>query len=66
MTVTNTKRGGGEQLKTQYADAGFSMLPEHTNVPEDGGNSVESGISELRDLMLKEDSKYSTHVRTIF
>lgn len=52
MTVTNTKKGGGEQLKTQYADAGFSMLPDHATFP-DGGNSVESGISELRDLMLE-------------
>ncbi|HBM0688823.1 TPA: terminase family protein, partial [Salmonella enterica] len=43
------EKGGGEQLKTQYADAGFSMLPDHATFP-DGGNSVESGISELRDL----------------
>lgn len=46
------EKGGGEQLKTQYADAGFSMLPDHATFP-DGGNSVESGISELRDLMLE-------------
>ncbi|NAU77599.1 terminase, partial [Klebsiella pneumoniae] len=34
-----------------YADAGFLMLKEHATFVE-GGNSVESGINELRDLML--------------
>ncbi|HHG0455604.1 TPA: terminase family protein [Citrobacter freundii] len=45
------EKGGGEQLKGQYADAGFMMLPEHATWP-DGGNAVEPGITELRDMML--------------
>ncbi len=46
------EKGGGAQLKTQYADAGFLMLKEHATFAE-GGNSVESGLTELRDLMLE-------------
>ncbi|WP_374990326.1 phage terminase large subunit family protein [Salmonella enterica] len=34
------------------ADAGSLCFPKHATFP-DGGNSVESGISELRDLMLE-------------
>ncbi|ENX6536315.1 terminase, partial [Shigella flexneri] len=45
------EKGGGEQLKGQYADAGFMMLQEHATWP-DGGNAVEPGITELRDMML--------------
>ena len=36
------EKGGGEQLKGQYADAGFMMLQEHATWP-DGGNAVEPG-----------------------
>jgi phage terminase large subunit-like protein len=46
------EKGGGEQLKSQYADAGFWMLPEHATW-SDGGNAVEPGLAELRDLMLE-------------
>ncbi|STT81505.1 Bacteriophage terminase large (ATPase) subunit and inactivated derivatives [Klebsiella pneumoniae] len=46
------EKGGGAQLKTQYSDAGFLMLKEHATFAE-GGNSVESGLIELRDLMLE-------------
>lgn len=46
------EKGGGAQLKTQYADAGFQMLKEHATFAE-GGNSVESGLTELRELMLE-------------
>lgn len=45
------EKGGGEQLKGQYADAGFMMLQEHATWL-DGGNAVEPGITELRDMML--------------
>ena len=46
------EKGGGEQLKEQYADAGFMMLKEHATWP-DGGNAVEPGIVEIRDMMLE-------------
>ena len=55
------EKGGGEQLKGQYAEAGFMMLQEHATWP-DGGNAVEPGITELRDMMLDGASKYSTPV----
>ncbi|MFG6076984.1 terminase large subunit domain-containing protein [Erwinia sp. OPT-41] len=44
------EKGGGEELRATYVDAGFLMLPEHATWP-DGGNAVEPGITELRDLM---------------
>lgn len=49
------EKGGGMQLKAQYLDAGFSMLKDHATWA-DGGNAVEPGITELRDLML--DGKF--------
>jgi hypothetical protein len=59
--IISMKKGGGVQLKTQYSDAGFQMLKEHATFAE-GGNSVESGLIELRDLMLEGDFGYSTRV----
>lgn len=40
------EKGGGEQLKVQYTEAGFNMLPEHATWPE-GGVSVESGVWQM-------------------
>ncbi|AYX15431.1 MULTISPECIES: terminase large subunit domain-containing protein [Yersinia] len=45
------EKGGGQQLKVQYADEGFKMLPSHATWP-DGDNRVEPGIQKIRDLML--------------
>lgn len=45
------EKGGGQQLKVQYAAEGFKMLPSHATWPE-GDNRVEPGIQKLRDLML--------------
>lgn len=44
------EKGGGEQLKMQYQEAGFKMLPEMATWPE-GGNSVEAGIWEMLNMM---------------
>lgn len=46
------EKGGGEQLKSQYEAAGFKMLPEMATWP-DGGNAVEPGIAQLRDMMVE-------------
>lgn len=46
------EKGGGEVLKDKYAEEGFNMLHEHATWPT-GGNEVEPGIQELRDLMLE-------------
>ncbi|MBF3825425.1 DNA packaging protein [Burkholderia pseudomallei] len=45
------EKGGGEELKKQYASAGFKMLGTHATWP-DGGNSVEAGIWEMQERML--------------
>lgn len=45
-------RDDAVQQKVHYSSAGFSMLPEHATWQE-GGNSVESGIYALNDLMAK-------------
>lgn len=50
------EKGGGEQLKAQYAEAGFTMLPDHATWAE-GGNAVEPGLwallQEMRDGKFK-------------
>jgi len=40
------EKGGGEQLKKQYAASGFKMMKTHATWPE-GGVSVESGIWQM-------------------
>lgn len=43
-------RDDAVQQRKHYADAGFKMLAEHATWPE-GGNSVESGIYDINNLM---------------
>jgi hypothetical protein len=45
-------RDDAVQQKVHYERAGFNMLPKHATWSE-GGNSVESGIYEINDLMRK-------------
>lgn len=45
-------RDDAVQQKVHYEKAGFSMLPSHATWPE-GGNSVESGLYLIGDLMRK-------------
>lgn len=45
-------RDDAVQQKVHYSDAGFNMLPSHATWPE-GGNSVESGLYSIGDLMRK-------------
>jgi phage terminase large subunit-like protein len=46
-----TEKGSAKQQKAYYEEAGFNMLAEHATWP-DGGNGVEAGLFEIRDLML--------------
>ena len=46
------KNGSAKQQKDYYEAAGFNMLPRHATF-QDGSNSVEAGLYEIRDLMLK-------------
>lgn len=59
------EKGGGQQLKVQYAREGFKMLPAHATWPE-GGNSVESGINMLRDMMLDGRFKVFNNLEPFF
>lgn len=50
------EKGGGEQLRSQYARAGFTMMETHATWPE-GGVSVEAGLwkmlQDMRDGRFK-------------
>jgi len=46
-----TEKGSSKQLKEYYIEAGFNMLQDHATWP-DGGNGVEVGLMEMRDLMV--------------
>jgi len=43
-------KGSGDELATQYRDAGLNMLEEHAT-HESGGNGVEAGIMEMTERM---------------
>lgn len=45
-------RDDAKQQRKHYEEAGFEMISAHATWPE-GGNSVENGIYEIRDLMAK-------------
>ncbi len=50
------------QQKTHYENAGYAMLHAHATWPQ-GGNSVESGLYEINDLMRKGKFKISRGLR---
>tara|TARA_R110000782_G_C14779287_1_gene409802 strand:+ start:62 stop:1498 length:1437 start_codon:yes stop_codon:yes gene_type:complete len=60
-----TEKGSGKEQKQYYAEAGFEMLYEHATW-EGGGNSVEAGLFELRDLMSKGKFKVFAGLRDFF
>jgi phage terminase large subunit-like protein len=45
-----TEKGSAKQVMGYYAEAGFSMLPEHATW-EDGGNGVWAGIGFITELI---------------
>ena len=47
-----TEKGSAKQQKKYYEEAGFKMCKDHATWP-DGGNGVEAGLFEIRDLMSK-------------
>ena len=57
-------RHDSTQQKTHYENAGFTMLHDHATWPE-GGNSVESGIYEINDLMRKGKFKVFSGLREV-
>lgn len=60
-----TEKGSGKQQKEYYEEAGFQMLYEKATW-EEGGNSVEAGLFEIRDLMRKGKFKIFSGLRDVF
>lgn len=60
-----TEKGGAKEVKKYYIEAGFKLLSDHATWP-DGGNGVEVGIMEIRDLMLKGKFKVFEGLRDVF
>lgn len=60
-----TEKGGAKEVKKYYIEAGFSLLNEHATWP-DGGNGVEVGLMEIRDLMMKGKFKVFEGLREWF
>lgn len=57
-------RDASLQLKNHYENAGFNLLSSFATWP-DGGNSVESGIFEINDLMRKGKFKIFKGLRSV-
>lgn len=57
-------RDASLQLKNHYENAGFSLLSSFATWP-DGGNSVETGIYEINDLMRKGKFKIFIGLRQV-
>ena len=60
-----TEKGSGKQQKQYYIDAGFNMLRDQATW-QDGGNGVEAGIFEIRDLMQKGKFRIFAGLRDVF
>lgn len=60
-----TEKGSSKQLREYYIEAGFDMLHEHATWP-DGGNGVEVGLMELRELMVTGRFKVFSGLRDWF
>ena len=60
-----TEKGSAKQQKAYYEEAGFQMLSEQATWP-DGGNGVEAGLFEIRDLMLSGRFKVFAGLRDLF
>lgn len=60
-----TEKGSAKQQKAYYEEAGFQMLADQATW-EDGGNGVEAGVFELRDLMMSGRFKVFAGLRDFF
>lgn len=60
-----TEKGSAEEVKQFYVAAGFQMLAEHAKWP-DGGNGVEVGLMEIRELMMAGKFKVFEGLRDVF
>lgn len=71
----NSEKSSGDAQKTAYVTAGFRMLPKHTTFPSvpdgkggmrTGGNGVEAGLFEIRNLMQSGKFKVFDGLRDFF
>lgn len=60
----NAEKSSGEQQKTAYIKAGFNLLKDRATW-KDGGNGVEAGIFEIRDLIAQGKFKVFSGVRSV-
>lgn len=58
-------KGSGEELANQYRKEGLAMLPEKATF-EDGGNSVEAGVSDMLTRMQTGRMKVFAHLNDWF
>lgn len=59
-----TEKGSGIKQKEHYENAGFKMLDDRATW-EDGSNSVEAGLFEIRELMQKGQFKVFAGLRNV-
>lgn len=59
-------KGSGEQLAQLYRNQGVMMLPERAEFPDERGNSVEAGVTEMLDRMQTGRLKIATHLSEIW
>lgn len=71
----NSEKSSGEAQKTAYINAGFKMLPQQATWPpipngtgavKTGGNGVEAGLFEIRNLMQSGKFKVFAGLRDLF
>ena len=60
-----TEKGGAKEVRKYYIESGFTLMAEHATWP-DGGNGVEVGLMEIRDLMMKGKFKVFEGLRDWF
>jgi hypothetical protein len=59
-------KGSGEQLAQQYRNQGVAMLPERAQFPDERGNGVEAGVTEMLDRMQTGRLKIAAHLSELW
>lgn len=59
-------KGSGEQLAKLYRDQGVMMLPERAEFPDERGNGVEAGVTEMLDRMQTGRLKIARHLNEVW
>lgn len=59
-------KGSGEELAQQYRDQGVMMLPDRAEFPDERGNGVEAGVTEMLDRMQTGRLKIARHLSEVW